>query len=619
MRRIIFTLIAVFIVSASFSQAVVVPRETLADSTLGWIKVYNFPPATKPVLRDDRTYSVRQLSICNEFANWIQASYMPKGSLGDVKKAALDKLTPYNQIKKALPQSYGAYALSYISLKRNQQGRLEPYDATSFNWSIYANGEIGDYVDVICTPEQYYFYIPGENESENMQSDGYLADARKLFDYSRHPVLKNYIYYYQPKGIRTSPMFVVLLCKDNKLPYVQITKGEYLDQLAGAIERKYGNDIEEVKKNWEEGKTRDKVLLETADKHLQVVAIFNENKEKYKNRLQEKATVYTEQPNEFLSEGVDLFEGTGNSSYKYPIYKYDPAKAALTKTDQPQWIVISWDLEGSNLSEPYLKHMHESIISNFNFDYVYNYFFYPEKVKGQSYKPLRSPLFKEEVVAVEASVAAKKAIADNSVYFFDDFSTTGIGKKPTGWNSKLNDKGIPVIVTTLNGETGNWLEIKGNSVLLSSVKKPLPKNFTLSFDVAVPENFTWGAKSLKINLSRQKPDGTDEASVILSIKPGYSGGTDGSAYVETKLPAGYSSGGSFVAPGFSVNKKINRISVAIKKNGEQLEIWIDKNKVAEYSKGVPDDLVFNALSFSMIRSDGETEKYFVSNIKITKD
>ena len=48
-------------------------------------------------------------------------------------------------------------------------------------------------------------------------------------------------------------------------------------------------------------------------------------------------------------------------------------------------------------------------------------------------------------------------------------------------------------------------------------------------------------------------------------------------------------------------------------------IWIDKSKVAEYSKGVPADMVFNALSFKMIRSDGETEKYFVSNIKITKD
>ena len=28
-------------------------------------------------------------------------------------------------------------------------------------------------------------------------------------------------------------------------------------------------------------------------------------------------------------------------------------------------------------------HLHESILNNFNFDYVYNYFFNPEKVKGQ--------------------------------------------------------------------------------------------------------------------------------------------------------------------------------------------------------------------------------------------
>jgi len=41
--------------------------------------------------------------------------------------------------------------------------------------------------------------------------------------------------------------------------------------------------------------------------------------------------------------------------------------------------------------------------------------------------------------------------------------------------------------------------------------------------------------------------------------------------------------------------------------------------MAEYEKAIPAALLFNALSFTHGRSDGETEKFFISNIKITRD
>jgi len=42
-------------------------------------------------------------------------------------------------------------------------------------------------------------------------------------------------------------------------------------------------------------------------------------------------------------------------------------------------------------NEAYNIHLHKSILDNFNFDYLYNFFFDPEKVKGQVYKPLHDP------------------------------------------------------------------------------------------------------------------------------------------------------------------------------------------------------------------------------------
>ncbi len=74
-----------------------------------------------------------------------------------------------------------------------------------------------------------------------------------------------------------------------------------------------------------------------------------------------------------------------------------------------------------------------------------------------------------------------------------------------------------------------------------------------------------------------------------------------------------------MAAGFSNNKKDNRITVTINKSEEVLQLFIGKTKIAECEKAIPAAWLFNAMSFTHGRSDGETEKFFVSNIKITKD
>ena len=154
-----------------------------------------------------------------------------------------------------------------------------------------------------------------------------------------------------------------------------------------------------------------------------------------------------------------------------------------------------------------------------------------------------------------------------------------------------------------------------------TIKKPLPQNFTLSFDVAVPQNFTWGAKGLYFQLSKETSPGNAESYLNLKLRPGFDG-KDGEAVIEAKFssPPGYLNGTKWLAaPGFSNNKKNNRISVTIKKIDETLQIFIGKTKIAEYEKAIPSALLFNALSFTHGRSDGETEKFYISNIKIIKN
>jgi len=135
------------------------------------------------------------------------------------------------------------------------------------------------------------------------------------------------------------------------------------------------------------------------------------------------------------------------------------------------------------------------------------------------------------------------------------------------------------------------------------------------------QNFTWGAKGLTLQLAKEITPGNPESFISLKLRPGFDG-KDGQATIEMKFPSppGYQTGSEwFAAPGFSNNKKNNHILVTIKKMDEKLQVFIDKIKIVEYEKAMPASHLFNALSFDCNGNTDENDKYYISNIKITKD
>jgi hypothetical protein len=606
-------------VSAAISFAQQIPPQSIEDSVIGWMKVYNFKGIKETKKVDDKLYSAAQLSLCDTFANWMQASYIPKGGLGDIKKSVSEKLGLYNKNTAALPQSYGAYAKTYLFLRYNSSRKMEPESNHHLYWGVFANQVPGWEIRDISTPTQYYFTMPSFESAS-----GGAEELKKIHDLTKNANLKPYISFWIKNIEAGNGTDYVLLSKDNRSPFVKLTKGEYLQLMETAIPRFY----EAEKKKIYEKEQGNQKSIDYFMKYLnEKIEHFNtglkKNREKYKDRLGEIALTGSQPSLNDLDSGRDIFSNgylsdTESTSGKVPVYKVDAAMAELCKKDKPQWILVSWWWSPNN---PVEKYMHESIINNFNFEYVYNFFFDPEKVKGQAYKPLRSPLYKETVVVTEASEASKKNTADKNIFFFEDFSTTGIGKKPIGWQAKLGSDGSTSVVSNLNGLEGNWAMLKGHYVSPTLLKKPMPQNFTLSYELVAAQNFTWGAKGLTIQLSKETSPGNAESFLKLKLRPG-SNGSDGEATLETKFPfpPGYSNGTKWLAaPGFSNNKKNNRITVTIKKSGETLQVFIDKNKIAEYEKAIPAAHLFNALSFDCSGNSAENDKFYISNIKIIKD
>jgi len=384
----LFFLFSIWVLSGtSYAQPVL--RQSIQDSIIGWMKVYHFKGIKESKKVDDKLYSAAQLSLCDSFANWMQASYLPKGGLGDVKKSVSEKLGQYNQHTVAKPQSYGAYSKTYFELKYNSNHKLEPFTNSHVNWNIFANNIPGDWpIRDLCTPSQYYFTMP---TSETEVDD---EKIKKLLDLTTEESIKPYITFWIKNMGYGGGRENVLLCKDNKSPLIKVTKGEYLQALESAIPRYYEAEKKKIfEQNKDNQKSIDYFMLYLNEKNDKRVACLKNNKEKYKDRLTETAEVFNPQPDLMLENYPDVFEGNDYQSKKFPVYKIDPEMAELCKKDKPQWILISWDYYSVDPTE---KQQHEAIINNFNFGYVYNFFFDPGKVKGQPYKPLRSPDAKED-------------------------------------------------------------------------------------------------------------------------------------------------------------------------------------------------------------------------------
>jgi hypothetical protein len=582
-------------------------QQSIEDSVFGWYKVYHFTGAKEIKTLDNRIFSIAQLSLCDSLANWMQASYLPRGGIGDIKKNVFPKANQYSPYNAAWPQGYGVTAYTW-NVRYNSQGKAERIQESETPWDISANAVPGWPIRDLSTATRYYFTMPsfdGRDEEKQVQ------------DLSKVEYLKPYITFWVKNIEAGNGTEYVLLCKNNKSPFQKITKGEYLQLLETAIPRVYQEEKRRIyEQNKDNQKSIDYFMGYLDEKNNKRMICLKNNKDKYKNRLLETAETFSAQPDIMLENYQDVFEGNGGMAFTYPIYTIDPAMYELCKGDRPQWILASWYWAPNNPKE---KRMHESIINNFAFDYVYNFFFAPEKVKGQPYKPRRSPSGGEAVVATEASEVNKRNATDSHIHFFEDFSTTPIGKKPVGWQTKSGSDGSTSVVMKLDGVEGNWAVLKGHYARPAFLKTPMPHNFTLSYDVIVPEKFTWGAKGLVLMLAHETSGGVAGAFISVKLRPG-SGGADGEATVETTFPSGYASGTKwYVATGFSNNKAINRIHVTITKRDEALQLFIDKKKIADYNKGVPADVQFNGLSFDMSRSDGENEKYFISNITITKD
>jgi hypothetical protein len=377
--------------------------ESIADIDIGWMEIRKHTTAPKGKKLGDRVYSAKQIDNCQKFVEWMQQSYLPRGCLGNtvyyqnyIPKFSGTNSQLGNAIdmnRQALPHMYGAVSRMYMFLKKDDKNKFVPQNTFAEYWNVEVNQleRISKPVSFISSADEYYFVLPDfSNNEKSYDADDKAASNFK--DFNIHKNIQAYQHFYiPPKIIDDFTYYVVVMTKDNKkLPFEKITIGDFFTQ------------VEKQLPVWQKVDPVSAENFALAQKNLARL------KEKYKTKWNDIAELELSQTEITLTglvnatEGyTDMFDNENIYGKKglyttFPILKVSKSAKELCKTDEPQWLIVRWTVGMS--TRAFNIHLHESILNNFNFEYLYNYFYNPEKVKGQSYKPLRSPSFRESVI-----------------------------------------------------------------------------------------------------------------------------------------------------------------------------------------------------------------------------
>ena len=620
--------------------------QIIEDSIIGW-QFMRKPSQLKPYNYKGRTLTVGQAEKMNTIVDWMQQTYTPVGGIGTFKRVI------YVQEDAYAPHAYGidfrVWNVSFSPEYLDDQGHFKPVDEEYTRYGVSANIIPGSFpIFFINKPDQYLF---------TWQPDGYRSsESSELRFKGRDPKIHPNVYKYMT---RINEVETVYLVPGNKLPVKEVTVGEYLKLAEESLERQLAKEKERIDNQWPGDDSRNIKSREGAYAIEQKrIEGFRTNilslKEKYKNTLQNPAVINHMQPTIADFHGTDdpfiYNQAAKDLKNYYPVYKIESAVLAKCSSDQPQWLAVSFPYktkeDGNQLYE-----LHRTLTEHFNYDYAYDYFYNPDKVRGKAYKPLNEELLKATYDRYRNRTHWQKKEEGNSlpadVYYKDDFTANAVGSKPAGWF--FNSYGKLSQVVALADKPGKWVELGYNNPLFATdMKKPLPENFTLECDVATSEftSRTGGSIALYFSSHAIKPNGNEDiyadgTTLTVELRAGneadytnnnYSGSAKVEIHSSPSLNKDNHVEGIFSSYHLRefTNRK-NKVHLGVNLNGGELKLFVNGKQVAASSEfkmtygkpcvscNIPSGTGFKTIYWKNTTNDPENVKVYISNIKILKD
>lgn len=372
--------------------------DMLEDVDLGWINKIVLKEPAKPFAQHGWSYTSAQTDASQKIGTWIQQTYQQRGLLGEMKLSLLapepsfpptSNSYDYNEAEKnnrnALPNTYGAWARFHKCISKTATKKYWPtpgnlcymgLDVMVNNVTLISRQLVG-----LSSADEYWCvmpkYAPGIQGTYDKE---WLPATAAYRNFDKSPNLAGYEHFVIPgKTIdNNADSYVIIMTKDGKpLPFEQVTMGELIARLDTQFPmlRKIADNSKLT--------TRMPSVLADAGRGLQIF------KNKFKNQLGDY--VYTSH----LHNNIDLLtlaqieEGKeipwistsrlvttrGYSETNFPLLRLKKGVKQALATGAPEWIVFKLD---SPIGAGYSGNVQlmDNFVSRFNYDYVYQYFFW---------------------------------------------------------------------------------------------------------------------------------------------------------------------------------------------------------------------------------------------------
>ncbi|MEO6314048.1 MAG: hypothetical protein ABIU63_13655 [Chitinophagaceae bacterium] len=635
-------LLVIFCIPVYFFSTAQHRDALLEDSILYWISWVPEKP-WKPLSHDGRTMTVGQKTEMYKMVDWMMKSYQPVGAVGTFKSVLT--VSTSSDFKDYRPHSYYLdfriwnVSYDYMDAKGNFIGVTEEYK----KFPVLFNRVPSDDIQFLNgTGVCYFTFQAQEDKSRLADNDPYKHADPKISANCAPFIIRNQ---------------TVILAPNNKLPFHRVTIGEFLDASEAALP--YAMSVEKAHKDpkYQDG-------MEAKYEHYRTW--IRKWKKVYAAKLDEPATVVDNPVNlsSTFSQDVDPFSKSRGSE-KYEIWKMNPEVFDKAKEDKPLFIsfIIPFKTSADGIQE---YELYQALTQNVNYQYIYDYYFDPAKVKGKVYKPADEQGMLKRLAGYNGKLpnGTKLGSATGStsrpiitaaptklaagMLIDDDFTRAPVGRMPLDWYARSFGK--PSSVETIKGLDGNWLKLGYNATFPTTLPKILPENFVLDLDVVSVADFegrTGGqllihfsngtgynssgdevSRSDRINLDLKLIAGSDADRVAAS---NFRGGIE----MEMRETAGpntenHKEGLYLKKPLAEFTSKRTMIHVTIEMNAGNCTVYINNKKVMEPKEmklaydskcvrcGLPAGKPFSLLNFRNTDNTGNDFPVYIGNVKLVK-
>jgi hypothetical protein len=639
MRKISIILCLLLVVANTYAQRSKDAR--LEDSIFKWKAIPKLNASGY-----SRTFTPAQLKHPALFAQWLQKSYFPVGAL-DFSTAIAEP----NKKDEVQPFGTGLNAAMWRAMWDRTGTKAVKQPHTENSIYVITNHIIDAApITMLTVPGRAVFVRRSPAiEKAFAGSSEYRNKFVRQLQLEQHPQIGKYIIqYFGCDGEGCQPLVAVYLAPNNKLPIRQLTRGEVLDMCEQAIATEAGKRREKIRA---ENRTYGIAAQQKWVKHFddEILPRWRANLEKLRDKYQGALGIPAEMTH---SNGIwmsdfetykDIFDTKDANRFNnntYGIYTYEENVLQRSKQDQPLWICISWKPTDIQYNA-FEREIHRSMTTHFNFDYVYDYFFNAEKVKGKAYTILNTDQQVAHLASYKKRKESNATVSGNrasNLYFFDDFSGNRAGETPIGWY--IPGSGEPSVVATPKGQAGNWVKLGHYRLMPNDKGKPLPENFRMEFDVATNSDFvenTGGAFQLRLHNKILTPNGDykdapKQIFIDLDAKAGNTKFTQNpTGYTRIKVSyTGMNSAlrhADILQYNSDFSNRKSKVHFSIIKEGRKVKAFIDGKEIIARDKNgetisgfneLPEGTRFTSFYFENITSSSSKHLgIYITNVSIT--